>query len=242
MVFSRTQQNRRVKPLERASHEERTPETFIRLDRGQFSLLVLTVFLLTVGAYSLGKGQRADLPAETPMLPLGDTPFTAEGALPAKANSQKRQQALSQVYPPTSRFVQALSLPPALLLPSDPAERAKAQTHLQLQRVRTEGLNLEGADRAEGGLMAALAVTRPDAQEQGFTLQVSVFEDHAIAERMAKQIKYGEAPVRVRQVRTDAATAVYRVEVGRFESSEVATAFLKRFERDTGYSGVLVAL
>jgi cell division septation protein DedD len=114
---------------------------------------------------------------------------------------------------------------------------------MQLQQARSIGLRDNVAAPAHpSGAMAVSAQQADQAAGVGFTLQISLFDTQAAAQVIAQQLDGAGAAVRIRQVRTTDAKQLFRVEVGDFASSESALAFQRRFERNTGYSGVLIAL
>lgn len=212
----------------------------VELDRWQLTGLLLGVLVIAVGAFlvglSAGRKASAPTPAATPVAALAR-------ALPASASARERQIALAEVWPPTGGIDEALSRPITPPLPSDPTERARAQAHVQLQEARSIGLR----DERPAGLVAAAEVPRPTVAPAGgtgggYTLQVSLFDSQAAAQAIASQLETSGNAVRIRQVRGADGRDLFRVEVGDFRTTEAALTFQRRFERDTGYSGVLVAL
>lgn len=214
----------------------------VELDRWQLTGLVGFVALIVVVAFIAGRasgGGEAEPEAQTA------TPVAkAEGALEVGASARERRIALAGVWPPTREIDDNLGRPIEPPLPNDPTERARAQAHIQLQQARSVGLRDDPAAPAIAGGAMAVAAQQPSVggARGAFTLQISLFETQAAAQVIAGQLEQVGAAVRIRQVRTTDDKALFRVEVGDFASSESALAFQRSFERDTGYSGVLIAL
>lgn len=212
----------------------------VELDRWQLTGLTFVVLLIAVGGFAVG---RATAPEPTPA-PSPIAPIAARATLPTAASARQRQIALAQVWPPTRGIDQSLARPIAPPLPSDPTERARAEAHMQLQAVRSLGLREEPSHAATPpGVVSALTPDPGAAPTHGgFTLQISLFDTQSAAQVIAQELERAGAAVRIRQVRTTDGRGLFRVEVGDFPTSESALSFQRRFERDTGYSGVLIAL
>jgi len=209
----------------------------VELDRWQLTGLLLGVLVIAVGAFFVGHaaGSKASAPG-----PVATPVASLARALPASASARERQIALAEVWPPTGGIDSALSRPITPPLPSDPTERARAQAHVQLQEARSNGLR---DDRPVMPTELVPPTVAPQAQTGGgYTLQVSLFDTQAAAQVIAAQLETSGTAVRVRQVRSADGRDLFRVEVGDFRTTEAALTFQRRFERDTGYSGVLVAL
>lgn len=209
----------------------------VELDRWQLTGLLLGVLVIAVGAFLVGHhaGTKASAPGpeSTPVAALAR-------ALPASASSRERQIALAEVWPPTGGIDSALSRPITPPLPSDPTERARAQAHVQLQEARSIGLR-DVTPPAPADVTPPTVAPGVEAGG-GYTLQVSLFDAQAAAQAIAAQLESAGTAVRVRQVRSADGRDLFRVEVGDFRTTEAALTFQRRFERDTGYSVVLVAL
>ncbi|MBL8788504.1 MAG: SPOR domain-containing protein [Deltaproteobacteria bacterium] len=209
----------------------------VELDRWQLTGLLFGVLVITVGAFiaglSIGK-RESHARTETAPAPLARTLGTA-------ATAGERHIALAEVWPPTGGIDETLSRPITPPLPTDPTERARAQAHMQLQEARSVGLR---NDVVVGAAPTASAPTiMPEAGKPagGYTLQVSLFDTQASAQVMAGELANAGHAVRLRQVRSTDGRDLFRVEVGEFQSTDAATAYQRRFERDSGYSCVLVS-
>lgn len=211
----------------------------VELDRWQLTGLLFGMLVIAVAAFFVGRS--AGMKAAPTIAPTSVTSLAR--ALPVGATTRERQIALAAVWPPTSGIDQSLSRPIAQPLPSDPTERARAQAHLQLQEARSIGLRDDTPPVVTGGVSAPMVTPQMPADGKGgFTLQISLFDTQAAAQVIAAQLETTGSSVRIRQVRTTDMRDLFRVEVGDFTSSEAALAFQRRFERDTGYSGVLITL
>lgn len=220
-----------------------TPGTIVELDRWQLTGLLFGVLAIALVAFfvgrALGKGSASAPPPAVPVAALTQ-------ALPQNASSRERQIALAAVWPPTSGIDDSLSRPIEQPLPSDPTERARAQAHLQLQEARAIGLrdSVTPTAPAPNSPIVTGPMVMPTAPgaSRGLTLQVSMFDSQASAQVLANQLEASGTAVRVRQVNAADGRAMFRVEVGDFTTSAAALAFQRRFERDTGYAGVLITL
>ena len=223
---------------ERAAAREPSA-TIVELDRWQLTGLLFGVLAIALVAFfvgrAIGKGASAAPPPAQPVAALAQ-------ALPQNASSRERQIALAAVWPPTSGIDDSLSRPIEAPLPSDPTERARAQAHLQLQEARSLGLRDSVTPTAPAPTGPMVMPSAPGGGAGGFTLQVSIFDSQSAAQVIANQLEASGTPVRIRQVRTADGRDLFRVEVGDFASSASALAFQRRFERDTGYAGVLITL
>ena len=211
----------------------------VELDRWQLTGLLFGMLVIAVAAFYVGRS--AGMKTVPNAAPTSVTSLAR--ALPAGASARERQIALAAVWPPTSGIDESLSRPIAQPLPSDPTERARAQAHLQLQEARSIGLRDETPPMVNGAASAPTVTPQmPASGKGGFTLQISLFDTQAAAQVIAAQLETTGSSVRIRQVRTTDNRDLFRVEVGDFSSSEAALTFQRRFERDTGYSGVLITL
>jgi len=211
----------------------------VELDRWQLTGLLFGMLVIAVAAFFVGRS--AGLSAQPKSEPASVASLAR--VLSAGATSRERQIALAEVWPPTSGIDQGLSRPIEPPLPSDPTERARAQAHIQLQEARSMGLRDDAPPMLAGGASAPTVTPQMATNgKAGYTLQISLFDTQAAAQVIAAQLETTGSAVRIRQVRTTDMRDLFRVEVGDFSSSEAALAFQRRFERDTGYSGVLITL
>jgi len=206
----------------------------VELDRWQLTGLIGLMLVLTSGAFLVGvKVGEKQAPQD-----LERAALSVSG--PVTIGSQQRHMALAEVWPPTQEIDRDLARPLTPQLPSDPTERARAQAHQQLLESRSASLR---KDVPPPGLVVgaeAPPMVLAEAGQQGFTLQVSLFDSQSAANAVAGQLLDAGHPVRLRQVQASDGRSLFRVEVGQFSTAEAATAFQRRFERDSGYSGVLV--
>jgi len=211
----------------------------VELDRWQLTGLLFGMLVIAVAAFFVGRSAGMNASPR-----LSDSSISSLArSLPIGASTRERQMALAEVWPPTSGIDESLSRPIAQPLPSDPTERARAQAHLQLQEARSIGLRDDAPPQVNGSASAPTVTPQmPTSGKGGFTLQISLFDTQAAAQVIAAQLETTGSSVRIRQVRTTDMRDLFRVEVGDFTSSEAALAFQRRFERDTGYSGVLITL
>ena len=212
---------------------ERVSFAVVELDRWQLTGLVMLMLALTAGAFFIGVriGEKSN-----PAAPLKP----ALSLAPKAANTQERHMALADVWPPTQEIDRDLARPLTPPLPADPTERARAQAHQQLQESRSAGL------RNDAPIALPTPVETPPmvlaAGGSGYTLQVSLFDSQAAANAVATQLLDAGHPVRIREVRAADGRSLFRVEVGQFANAEGASTYQRRFERDSGYSAVLVPL
>ncbi len=243
MRFSRPFTNSRRNPVHGVVSErpraEKVYAPVVELDRWQLTGLLFGVLVIAAGAFFVGRS-TGNVSAPQPV----EAVTALAKSLPVNANSRARQIALAEVWPPTTGIDESLSRPIQQPLPSDPTERARAQAHLQLQAARSNGLRDDAPPPIVAGGASLPTVTphAPATGPGGFTLQISLFDSQAAAQVIATQLETTGSPVRIRQVRSSDMRDLFRVEVGDFTSSEAALAFQRRFERDTGYSGVLITL
>jgi cell division protein FtsN len=207
----------------------------VELDRWQLTGLIGLMLVLTSGAFLVGVKvgeKQAPQDIERPALSVGG---------PITISSQQRHMALADVWPPTQEIDRDLARPLTPQLPSDPTERARAQAHQQLLESRSAGLRNDIPPPAQvAGAEAPPMVLAGAGQQQGFTLQVSLFDSQGAANAVAGELLEAGHPVRLRQVQASDGRSLYRVEVGQFSTGEAATAFQRRFESVSGYSAVLV--
>lgn len=216
-----------------APARERVSMAVVELDRWQVTGLAMLMLALTAGAFFIGvRVGESKNPTAVPKPALSLTPKVA--------NTQERHMALADVWPPTQEIDRDLARPLNPPLPSDPTERARAQAHQQLQESRSAGL------RNDAPIAPAPPVENPPmvlaAGGSGYTLQVSLFDTQATANSVASQLLDAGHPVRIREVQSADGRSLFRVEVGQFDNAESASNYQRRFERDSGYSGVLVPL
>jgi len=213
----------------------------IELDRWQLTGLMGAVLLACALSFFVGVlvGKRG--PA-----PVADAPVvTAPAPRPTPTSMRDRNLAMAEVSPGTGIIDQGLSVPVADPIPSDPTDAARIETHRQLQDFRAAGRRRDvppliagGASRPEA--MPLIVDAPPSAGgAAAYTLQVSVFESLASAQAIAGELEAAGHAVTLRQLSAQG-KVVYRVEVGEFRSAAAATTFQRRFERESGYSGVLV--
>jgi len=209
----------------------------VELDRWQLSGLVLLMLVLTAGAFFVGVKVGVSQVGPTP-----DRPALSLSTPRAKS-SHERHIALAEVWPPTQHIDRDLARPLTPPLPSDPTERARAQAHQQLMESRSAGLRNDAPPPSPvNEVQAPPMVMAAPGVRQGFTLQVSLFDSQGAANAVAGELLDAGHPIRIRQVVTTDGRNLYRVEVGQFETGEAATSFQRRFERESGYSAVLVGL
>ncbi|MCC6625195.1 MAG: SPOR domain-containing protein [Deltaproteobacteria bacterium] len=211
----------------------------IELDRWQLTGMLGAVLVACAVSFFAGVlvGKRAPAQA-APEAVVAPTPR------PVAVSPRERNLAMAGVSPNTAVIDDGLSVPVADPIPSDPTDAARIETHRQLQDFRAAGRRRDLPPVIEGGAARPeampLIVDAPTSDGAGgYTLQVSVFESRAPAEAIASELEAAGHAVTLRQLSAQG-KVVYRVEVGDFRTAAAATTFQRRFERDSGYSGVLV--
>ena len=102
--------------------------------------------------------------------------------------------------------------------------------------------HVEGARApAPSAPVAVVAGAAGEAAATGYTLQVTVFEARSAAAGVATELKAQGHDARLREVSVNGQPR-WSVEVGRFTKPAEAQTYQRRFERDSGYTAVLVPL
>lgn len=238
----------------------RESEVMAELDRWQLTGLLLAVLVLCALAFFAGVlvGKKASPPSAPVALPgLVATPVASAAA----ATPADRQRALAGVAPGTTLIDRGLARPVADPAPDDPTDAARIATHRQLQDARAaklrqlgpmaiaapdavsvQGGSIEGGEGGDGGAERnGIEAANAPAGASGYTLQVSAFASKSSADIVAGELRNTGHAVRIRDLSTRG-RPLFRVEVGQFPSLQNAQAFQLKFERESGYSGVLVPL
>lgn len=220
-------------------------EVLAELDRWQLTGLLLAVLVLCALAFFAGVlvGKKSSPPSAPVALP-GLVVAPAAAATPAD-----RQLALAGVAPGTTLIDRGLARPVADPAPDDPTDAARIATHRQLQEARAAKLRQLGpmaiatpdAVPVQGGALEAMDGASAPTAAGGYTLQVSAFASKSAADAVAGELRAAGHPVRIRDL-SARRRPLFRVEVGQFPSLQNAQAFQLKFERESGYSGVLVPL
>ena len=189
-----------------------------------FGVIVVLVFLAGV---IVGRQSSAPLPQEIASLTGGSASYAAA---PARADGP---------HVGTRSIDAELSRPLQAVVPRDPSDAARIETHRQLRNSRAFGIMGVGGP-TEGGLDGAMiAPTVTAGAGKGYTLQVSAFETKEPAALVASELDGAGHPSHLRRVESNG-RAFWRVEVGHFERPEDAARFQRDFESKSGYSAVLV--
>ncbi|MFO0750479.1 MAG: SPOR domain-containing protein [Myxococcota bacterium] len=225
-------------------------EPTIEIDRWQLTGILGAVLVACALSFFAGVlvGKKSYPPAQNQSAEM----LPPSPQKPAATSSSARNLAMAEVSPGTDFIDHGLAQPVADPVPSDPTDAARIETHRQLQDFRAAGRRDVVPPAIGGG--AALPEVVPviadlpsgagaagASGQRGYTLQISVFESQAAAQAMAGELEAAGQPVHLRQMSAQG-KVVYRVEVGDFRTAEVAAGFQRRFERESGYSAVLVPM
>lgn len=222
-------------------------EPTIEIDRWQLTGILGAV--LVACALSFFAGVLVGKKTAPPAPQAASAQLLPTAAKPAATSSRERTLAMAEVSPGTTFIDRGLAQPVADPIPTDPTDAARMETHRQLQDFRAGGRRGDAPPQIVGGAavpdVAPVIIDQPTAAgpagQGGYTLQVSVFESQDAAQAIAGELERAGQPVHLRQMSAQG-RPVFRVEVGEFRSAEAATAFQRRFERDSGYSAVLVPM
>lgn len=219
-------------------------DAVVVLDRWQLTwgllglgVIVVAVFLAGV---LVGRKTQSSLVGEVARV-------VATTAAPADApKPRERLRALAGVSIGTQGIDSDLSRPLGAVVPSDPTDAARVETHRQIQASREHGVASlgagAGAEDRTAEIAPAAAVPGQGGGEGGYTLQVSAFDSQDAAAAVVRALDAsGHHDARTRQV-SASGRVFWRVEIGRFTSTDQATAFQRRFESDAGYSTVLIPM
>ncbi|MCA9515045.1 MAG: SPOR domain-containing protein [Myxococcales bacterium] len=213
----------------------------VALDRWQLTQALLGLGVIVVAVFFagvfVGRKTQSSLPAEVARV------VAPAGAAATETKPKERLLALAGVPIGTQGIDSDLARPLGDVVPNDPTDAARIETHRQIQASREHGVASLGAG---AGLEGATAEIAPAADagsaEGGYTLQVSAFDSQDAASAVVKALDAsGHHDARARQV-SAAGRVFWRVEIGKFASMAQATAFQRRFESDAGYSTVLIPM
>jgi len=213
----------------------------IEIDRWQLTGILGAVLVACALSFFVGVvvGKKAASPAVA-----ADVFVPTKDHKLGKVSARERHLAMAEVSPGTSFIDEGLAEPIADPAPDDPTDAARIETHRQLQDFRAAGRRGElpvGPSQPQAA-MAPLIVDQPTSVTHGgYTLQVAMLESKSAAQAIASELESSGHPVRVREMSAQG-RQVFRVELGDFKSAEGATAFKGRFERESGYSPMLVTL
>lgn len=231
----------------------------IQLDNRQVALAILGFILVSTGTFASGVlvGQRM-VDSIPERWTAGE--IESDGGPASVRVGRARTAALAAISPGTRALNNDLAANPEQPAPADPTEAARIEAHQQLAMAKTLGAarSLGPVPVAPAGAPAAEAapvtlVERDPKREQAaleagavqtppqYSLQVSAFRSESPARVVANQLRTAGHEASVRHVEADTG-ALWRVEVGRFESTRSASAFQREFERSAGYSTVMVAV
>ncbi len=225
--------------MKRRRHPNDRDEPLVQLNRWQLTGALLGLGLIVVLVFFtgvvVGRQSTAPLPPELTRIAASASAQQAEA---------RPKRGLELVTPGTRGIDEDLSRPPRPIVPRDRKEAARIEAHRQLQDSRAHGVaGLDGPE-GDGGAhpVAALPVAvQPASDGSGgaHTLQVSAFETAGPAEAIAGELRQADYPVVVRRI-NDRGRVYWRVEVGRFDSSDEATRYQRTFEQRSGLSTVMV--
>ena len=231
----------------------RESEVLAELDRWQLTGLLLGVLVLCALAFFAGVlvGKKSSPPSA----PVAATSLVAPAVAAAATTPADRQRALAEVAPGTTLIDRGLARPVADPAPDDPTDAARIATHRQLQDARAaklrqlgpmavaapDALSVQGGSLEGGAGPAGLGAANAPTGAGGYTLQVSAFASKSAADVVAGELRAAGHAVRIRDL-SARGRPLFRVEVGQFPSLQSAQASQLKFERDSGYSGVLVPL
>ncbi len=231
----------------------------IQLDNRQVALAILGFILVSTGTFASGVlvGQRM-VDSIPERWTTGDA--VADAGPAAVRVGRARTAALAAITPGTRAVDIELATSAEAPAPADPTEAARIEAHQQLAQAKAIGaarslgpvpVQPAGAPAAE--VAPVTLVERNPTREQAaleaggtqtppqYSLQVSAFRSESPARVVANQLRTAGHEATVRHVEANTG-ALWRVEVGRFESTRSATAFQREFERSAGYSTVMVAV
>ena len=225
----------------------------IQLDNRQVGLAILGFILVSTGTFASGVlvGQR--------MVDALPDRWAAAGAAASLEGPTgvERTSALTEVSPGTRSLDTELALPPDAPTASDPTEAARMEAHRQIAASKARGaarslgpVAVAPPETPEPGVEPVTLVKRNPAREEAalagaqvapsqYALQISAFRSASPANVVASQLRTAGHEASVREL-ADAQGPLWRVEVGRFDSTRTASAFQREFERTAGYSTVMV--
>lgn len=219
-------------------------DAILRLDRWQVTgaLLGLGAIIAVVFFAGVVVGRQSSAPLPPALARIG-SPVAAGTATMSHA---ERSRAMAGLKQGTREIDSDLARPLADVVPRDPTDAARVETHRQLQESRSAGLaGVEGgsAAPANGPHVVSIAPSAGIASARdgrtGYTLQVSAFEVKDAATAVTGELEAGGYPARMREVSANGRT-FWRVEVGFFESPAAASGYQGQFERKSGYKTVMV--
>lgn len=225
----------------------------IQLDNRQVGLAILGFILVSTGTFASGVlvGQRM-------VDAIPERWISGEDQALEIRDGRERTAALAAVTPGTRALDSELALPPETVSASDPTEAARMEAQRQIAAARTAGTARSlgpvavTPPEAPAATAAPLTVVDRDPRRESaaldgaatarsqYALQVSAFRSESPAEVVANQLRSAGHEVSVRQVADEDGTPLWRVEVGRFESTRTASVFQREFERSAGYPTVMV--
>ncbi|PKN57907.1 MAG: hypothetical protein CVU56_08350 [Deltaproteobacteria bacterium HGW-Deltaproteobacteria-14] len=221
-------------------------DAILRLDRWQVTgaLLGLGAIIAVVFFAGVVVGRQSSAPLPPTPARIGSSDGDGGGA--TTMSHAERSRAMAELKQGTREIDSDLARPIADVVPRDPTDAARVETHRQLQESRSAGLaGVEGASAAptNGPHVVSIAPSAGIASSSdgrtGYTLQVSAFEVKAAATAVTGELEAGGYPARMREVSANGRT-FWRVEVGFFESPAAASGYQGQFERKSGYKTVMV--
>ncbi len=233
----------------------------IRLDNRGVGMAIFGFVVVSIGTFAggvvVGKKMADSVPASIGALAGAD----GEVQLVNVEEHRNRSKWLASVEPSTANIHSELAGPPHRLAPSNGAAAARIETHRQIAAARRGVARSLGpvavgpigkpAPAAQPLTMvkrnpakerAALEAKPSGGATSGYCLQVAAFSTPGPAQVVAEQLASSGHQARVRGVSGADGSAVYRIEVGQFADASGAGRFQRKFERDSGYSTVLVPL
>lgn len=232
----------------------------IRLDNRQVALAIVGFVAVSAATFGagvvVGKKMADQLPGSIDEV-AGIT--SGADALDDSRTHRQRHLLMARITPGTRTVDSELAKPPQEVAPADPSRAARIEAYRQIAKAREQGvvtsLGPVAVAAAEEPARAAVPLTlverNPDQERAAldpptgapagaFALHVSAFASKTPADVVAEQLKSGGHDARVRAAGRTEGEIRWRVEIGRFADARKATTFQDTFERDSGYSTVLV--
>jgi len=232
----------------------------IRLDNRGVGMAIFGFVVVSIGTFAggvvVGKKMADAVPASIGAIAGADASLVLDDA----KEHRNRSKWLASVEPSTANIHSELAGAPHRLAPSSPSSAARIETHRQIAAARrgvarslgpvaVGPLTGEPAPAAKALTMvnrnpdkerAALHAKPVDGGPTGYCLQVAAFSTESPAKTVAAQLSSSGHQARVRSVAGAGGATVYRVEVGQFPDAKAAGRFQRKFDRQSGYSTVLV--
>lgn len=230
----------------------------IRLDNRQVGMAIFGFVVVSIGTFAGGVVVGKHM-SDAVNVDLAGT--NAAIALHDVEEHRNRSKWLAQVEPATTNIHAELAGPPNQLAPSDSAAAARIETHRQIAAAR-RGVARSLGPVAVGPMTPAknpptAPVTmvqrnpanersaldaKPAGRSQGYCLQVAAFSKEGPARTVAAQLSSSGHKALVSTVVNAQGHTMFRVHVGKFADAKAAERYQRKFDRDSGYSTVLVPL